>query len=180
MLNVWAAGIYLLTAAAAIAAASRDHSRRRFAWTSVGVAFTALAAWRLAGGEAALQELLRSAAAERNLYDERGEVQRPLIAFALLLGAPATVLLWRKYARDGARTRLAVACIAASILVGYTVIRAVSLHAVDALIYQSIGPVHVNYLIDGGLTLACLIAGVSSALRPPAGRRCDEKKRKIT
>jgi hypothetical protein len=178
MLNVLAAAFYVLTAALALGAASRDRGRR-LAWASIAVAFVGLAIWRFAGGEALLQDLLRTAAAERNLYQERGGLQRPLIAFALLLGAPATVLLWRKYASDSARTRLAVARIAAVVLVGYTIIRAVSLHAVDALIYQSIGPVHINYLIDGGLTLACLAASASSALRPPTGPGRNVKKRKI-
>jgi hypothetical protein len=61
----------------------------------------------------------------------------------------------------------------------FTAVRATSLHAVDALLYQSVGPIHVNYLIDLGLTAVVAAFALADcrlvAAPPPPPRRSSSR-----
>ncbi len=178
MLNLVATIIYLGAAASACAATACDSHSNSRRWLAIALIFVALAIWRLSGGEMIVQETVRRAASDHHLYGSRGELQRPLMALVLLLGVPSVMLTWRRLRRVGQGMAISIAQISTVVLVIYTFVRLVSLHLVDAFVYGSIGSIHVNYLIDGGLTLITLIAAAETVLRfahePLSARRAKK------
>jgi len=170
LLSPLAACAYLATSGFALIAAFRAPARRRdlalFNWFAVVVIFVLLAVWRLDNGEALVQDQVRDWTRARGLYDDRHSFQVPVTLAAVLA---ITGLIWLAGRASGAANSgkgLSVALIMAM----FTAVRATSLHAVDALLYQSVGPIHVNYLIDLGLTavVAALAVADCRLLGAPA------------
>jgi hypothetical protein len=153
-LSYLAALSYLATAVLALVAGAR-HRAALQRWILVAVAFVMLAAWRLADGEALLQDRVRTWTRNSGTYDDRHVFQVPVTLGAVLILALIVWLGWgtRRAGRPGQ------ALCATAIMLVFTAVRAVSLHAIDAILYHSIGPVHVNYLIDLGLT--AVVAGLA-------------------
>lgn len=161
VLNLVAAFAYLVVMALALRAAGpAGRGRARLHWAGVAACFLGLAAWRLLEGESWIQALARNAAHAAGDYDRRRDWQGPLVAMALLFGAPALAwiawqarqvptILWSRLATLG--------------LLAYSALRALSFHPVDALIYAGIGRLHINHGIDLGL---CAVVAACALRRP--------------
>ena len=177
-LSLLAVLAYLGTVALALAAAGLASGRRGRAaalrWVLAGVAFAALAGWRYTNGEALLQDSVRTWTRIKGVYDDRYTFQIPLTLAAILVVAALLwlALRWRGNGRSGQALCLAL------IMLIFTAVRATSLHAVDAFLYESIGPVHINYLIDLGLTAGVAVlalldcrSSIMGDKRPPVDAR---------
>lgn len=172
MLNLAAAVIYVLVAGLALRArVGLVQPAARLHWAAVAFCFMALAAWRLLEGEAAMQELARQAAHSSGDYDRRREWQGPLVAMALLFGAP--ILGWIAWQARGVPPVL-WSRIATLGLLAYSAVRAISFHPVDALVYAGIGPLHLNHVIDIGL---CAAVAACAVYRPGRSLRSSRKSR---
>ncbi len=175
---------YVLTAMAALTAAFRpDRARGRMVtinWTGVAVIFLVLAAWRYTDGEAVLQDQAREWTRNHGVYDDRHTWQVPitLAAVAAIIALGLVAIRWSGVRQSGR------ALCAAVVMLAFTAVRAVSLHAVDDVLYQSFGPVHVNYLVDLGLTaivavLALIDCGLFGAAEPaPVKRQSSSRNRR--
>lgn len=165
MLNLLGVLAYLAVVLACLAAALHARSapsrraRRHLVrhWLGLAALFAILAAWRGLGGEIAVQEWGRSLLHAEGVYAMRRSWQGPLGASALL-GAGGWVG-WLAI-RDRRRIDPLVGWsrLAGLGLLGYTLLRLLSWHPVDAIIYTGLGPLLVNHLIDMGLTVFCGIA----------------------
>jgi hypothetical protein len=179
LLSPLAACAYLATSAFALIAAFRAPARRRelalFNWFAVVVIFVLLAVWRLDNGEALVQDQLRNWTRANGTYDDRHSFQVPITLAAVVAVAG---LIWLAGRASGAAHSGKGLC-AALIMAVFTAVRATSLHAVDALLYQSVGPIHVNYLIDLGLTAVVAAFALADcrlvAAPPPPPRRSSSR-----
>lgn len=169
---------YFVTAALAFAVATGPWRRRltelsRRNWWLVAGLFLLLAAWRIGEGEIWIQDRLREWSRARGFYGERRDLQMPLTLAGVLAALAAVAWKWR----HGLGARSEIAKLAALALTGFSIIRAISLHAIDALLYQP-GPVHINYLVDGGLTALCAVLALReiAALRRMRHRRGTSKR----
>lgn len=165
MFNLLGVLAYFVVALACLAAAShaRGAPSRRVRlrlvkhWLGLSALFLILAAWRGLGGEAAVQDWGRGLLHAEGIYGERRSWQGPLGA-AALLGAG----IWAGWLAIRDRRRIdplvGWSRLAGLGLLGYTVLRLLSWHPVDAVIYAGLGPFLVNHLIDMGLTVLCGIA----------------------
>lgn len=166
MLNLAAALIYVAVAGLALHARRKlPYPPARLHWAGVAACFAALAAWRLAEGEALIQEIARNAAHASGDYDRRREWQGPLVALAILAGAPAFAwIAWQaRHVPPVMWSRLATLG-----LLAYSALRAVSFHPVDVVIYAGIGRLHLNHVIDLGL---CAVVAACALYRPRRARR---------
>lgn len=171
MFNLLGALVYLLVMALALAAvpvaarypgALRRRVRRH--WLALAALFAGLAAWRFGQGEWRLQELIRSLARAEGAY----EVRRLWQAALLVVLIPACVVLVRRMI-GGQRLpgSVIVSRAAALMLLCYSALRVISWHYIDVIIYASLGPIHMNFLIDMGLTgLAACGALIELGLLP--------------
>lgn len=153
MLNIAGVLVYLLVAGLAMRAASRSHKAQRpraaaVHWRTVSLVFAALALWRLAGAEAQVQDFVRDLAHHTGSYAARRELQTPLVGLALIAGA--VFALWTFFSSRG-DPAVRWSRFATMSLLAYSAVRMVSLHAVDAILYASVGPFHINHFIDLGL-----------------------------
>ena len=169
-----AALAYALTGMAALIAIARARKRLAMAnWAAVAAIFAALVLWRLTNGEALWQDRVRTWARLNGSYDDRQTWQVPLTLAAVVLIAVIGGWLFRSGRARHSGRALALALI----MVIFTGVRAASLHAVDALLY-SVGPVHLNYVIDMGLTgLVALLAVIDWRL---IGQPSEPKQRRRT
>lgn len=158
---------YLLGFAAAIAAAVRlkgapGTSARIpewIGWALIAGLFLMLAAWRIWNGDEWLRQSFGEAKVGGYAYAHRRRLQGPL---ALMLATAGIVALYyaNRYVREWSLPgRLAAICAAA--LLGFSLIRAISFHPVDRLIYFRVGPVNLNRLIDTGLTFLIFLLSLS-------------------
>jgi hypothetical protein len=145
VLNLIGGLLYVVVAALAIGA-GRRHSGR---WSTIAIIFTLLAVWRFLDGEHALHEWavkdLRSAA----YYQMRRNFQMPLIIAVVALSMAFFWVEARKAHRTIQVQRAWLATLGLCLLAA---VRAISWHYTDVLIFASIGPVHLNHVLDIGLT----------------------------
>jgi hypothetical protein len=167
MLNLLGVLVYLavsglcLTAALRARKAPSRRARRQLVrhWSGLAMLFALLAAWRGWGGEVFVQEWGRGLLHAEGVYAARRSWQGPVGAFALLAaGAWVSWLAIRDHHRID--PLVGWSRIAGLGLLGYTLLRLLSWHPVDAVIYASLGPILVNHLIDMGLTLFCGLAAI--------------------
>jgi hypothetical protein len=162
VLSLGAAAIYVFIVAACLAAgwtARRRHQPPRHVriWIAVALVFALLIASRVLGIEEHLRDLLREGLRADHIYAERRAFQRPLAAAALVGGAMlAGFLLWRETRKVKGRrnSALLVAMSSAVTMLLLMVLRIISLHQVDSLLY---GPLKLNWVIDLGS--AALVLG---------------------
>jgi hypothetical protein len=170
-LSQFASLFYLATAALALGAGLR-HRTGLVRWTMTAGGFLILAAWRLDDGEALLQDAVRTWTRNAGTYDDRHAFQAPVTLGAVVVVA---LLVWLGLRSRGAGRSGQALCVTLIMLV-FTAVRAVSLHAVDAFLYASIGPVHINYVIDLGLT--AVVAGLAlMAIRARPDRGANARRR---
>ena len=147
---------YLAVGVGALAVAAIGAHRSH--WLGVAWAFAGLAAARFWHFEDALRETLRAAARAQGLYDARWGPQAALVVLALAGAAVLAWVAWRQWPGWARQSGFAVwlsrwAVIAFAPLMAA---RLVSWHLLDRLIYS--GPVRLNWLADGALTMACALA----------------------
>lgn len=161
LFNLAAVGLYLvvmLTALGATFAAARYRQQgwHLRVWIIIALLFLLFAALRGLGLEEAWRDELRMMMRADGAYASRRDIQRPLasivIAFA---GAGAFIWAYRGFSRVRGRRNVAamVAVGSALAMTALIVLRLISLHPVDALLY---GPFKLNWIIDIG---ASMIAG---------------------
>lgn len=136
-------------------------------WWTVAVLFAGLAAWRAAGGEALAQGFARDLVLDAGNYALRREWQAPLVALAALAGAAC--MAWA-FVAPRTDPNVYWSRLAAIGLLAYSAVRLVSLHSVDAILYASVGPFHVNHFMDLGLTAVVGYFAIIS-IRPGKVRR---------
>lgn len=162
MLNLLGVLLYLVVVVLCLAAALRARgapsrrTRKRLIrhWLGLAALFVLLAAWRGWGGEAWVQEWGRGLLHTQGVYEQRRSWQGPLGASILLAaGGWAAWLAVRN--RQRIDPLIGWSRLAGLGLLGYSLLRLLSWHPVDAIIYASLGPFLVNHLIDAGLTLFC-------------------------
>lgn len=153
---------------------SRSHSAH---WIIVAIGFAGLMLIRIGELEVAARRWLRGSLESGGLYAERWEFQAPLAGIAICASAALTVYAVRAWPGPHSRSALLV-WISRLALLGFVPLfglRLVSLHTTDQLLYA--GPVRLNWVIDGGLTLASLaaaglyVANLRRRGRDPQGRR---------
>lgn len=167
LFSVLAAGLYALAGAMSLRAwlTPSGGSKRpnRGFWFVLAAFFAFLAVSRLFGIEAGLTAGLRSELKAQMLYRGRAEIQG-IIASVVIVTASAiiAVWLWRRTRTpwraiapaDRYRMAAEVACGAIVCLV---MLRVVSLHMVDSVLYR--GP-HLNWVVDIGATLAVIVCSI--------------------
>ena len=122
--------------------------------------FVILAAIRLFGIEEGVRSALRQVLREGGTWSQRVDLQFPLVAVILALILAAVLLAMRQAERTGRSRGRRLLLVANTALSGFAILfalRIVSLHAVDQLLYR--GPLPLNWLLDGLLTLA--VAGAA-------------------
>lgn len=126
-------------------------------WWAMTSLFGLLIALRVFDVEHAIPEMMRKLARTDNVYDERRDLQNPLVATILIAGFAALALMMYRQLSRGKRHPAArmvlVSQVAAGGLVVLIMLRLISLHAVDALLYRG-GPLRLNYILDFGASLA--------------------------
>ena len=144
--------LYLLTAALALWAAQADGARSRtpgaarFHWIAVAALFVGAAAWRLGNGEGRVQAMLRGGLEEGGQYASRYGLQAPVIAVFVLVAVLACGwLAWRWRSMPVHRALSAAGALG---LLAFSMVRLISFHPLDRLIYASFGPLRLNYLIE--------------------------------
>lgn len=129
-------------------------------WSAMALLFVALAAMRVFALEELLRGELRELLRGRGAYDDRREFQGPIFAVlfvtAAFLGGFWAYRTSRTISgRRNIATAIAIAC--GCMLILLNLLRIVSLHSVDMLLY---GPLKLNWIIDLGASATVLACGV--------------------
>lgn len=158
LLGLVAAALYAATAMLTLRAAMKARPApvwHRTVWLVAVGLFTACALSRLFGLEEGLRLLLRGELREEHIYSARREYQSVIasviIVVATLAAFVGAVTVFRSgVLKSGGRSRIVLAaglaCAGMALLI---VVRVVSLHALDVLIYR--GP-RLNWIVDIGTT----------------------------
>ena len=177
MLNLLGSAIYLAVVLAclfALFAAMRWRGSGGDArsWLLSAVFFAAMAASRYFELEDVAQAQLRSLISQGGLYGSRWLLQAPFVLLTLAGGALIAGRMFARW-RRARRSRTSLSVLAAQVgVAGYALlvlIRVISLHATDWVLYS--GPIHPNWLIDGGL--AALVGAAASYYT----LRCSSRRR---
>lgn len=148
--------------------AGRSGSKRDPGWLLLVALFIGLAIEKILHLDTQIQEQLRANARDHGWYEDRRQLQIPVVVAIVLSAGIAAPFLKRDCARD---QRLHHASLCGMVLFIFDAIRAVSLHQIDAVLTFSFGPIHLNYLIEGGLTATILfMAWPWNANREPRSR----------
>jgi hypothetical protein len=171
-LNLVAAVIYGLVALLA-ACAERTFTRQastffRPSWTAIAVLFLGFALWRVIDGEHALHHLLVDGHLNSTGYAERGLIQGPLVLLGGIFG------LWL-FSRETRRRRrnpwFRLGWAASLALLTLTGLRMISWHALDMILFVSLGPIHLNHVLDIGLAAIVGWSALRFCRRERAGQR---------
>jgi hypothetical protein len=165
MLSLIAAAFYGAVVAACLLALAAALARRQIRWHLVGwsalaLLFGVLAAMRVFAIEELLREELRLLLRAEGTYDNRRALQGPVFA-ALFIAAAVIGGFWTFHISRTIRGRRNIAAMVAiasgSTLVFLMMMRIVSLHSVDQLLY---GPLKLNWIIDLGASTIVLASCV--------------------
>lgn len=165
MLSLIAAGLYALVAACCVLAARASIKHRQMSWHSrgwilVAVLFIVLAVFRVVGIEEMLRADLRLALHVEGAYEERRTFQRPVVAAIIMIGSAMAGWWIFRVARavKGRRNIAAVLAFSnAALMIFLLVLRLVSLHAVDAILF---GPAKINWIVDIGSSLIVMASAM--------------------
>ncbi|WP_421883296.1 hypothetical protein [Novosphingobium sp.] len=162
LLGLVAAAFYIVTAILALRAAGAAQAGRgaprwhRTVWIVAIALFVGCAASRLLGIEEGARQLLRGELRDEHIYAERREYQAAIASGIIIAAGIASVVGAAKLIRSGVLrssglSRIALmaglACAGMALLI---VVRVVSLHMLDVLLYR--GP-RLNWIIDIGATV---------------------------
>ncbi len=174
LLSIAAVGLYGAVAmvcglAAATAARHRQMPWHMRGWALIGLLFCGFIVLRLLDIEEVLQDQWRDTLRAQGAYDGRRAYQRPLAAGVIAMTVAASFWwIHRVIVRVNGRRNLAI-IIAASACFGMIVLivlRLISLHPVDSLLY---GPLKLNWLVDLGTSMA--VMGCAGVYVRVVGRR---------
>jgi hypothetical protein len=157
--SVIAAVLYLMVAAAAISALIRSSHQiawHKAAWIAVAALFVGLALIRVFAVEELARSFLRGVLQNEGAYENRRAVQGPL--FAVVFATAAVILAGAVYfvantVRGGRNVAVITAIGCAAGMMFLMVLRILSLHSVDEVLY---GPLKLNWVGDIGMSLAAL------------------------
>lgn len=178
-------GLYLAVALASIAAARARSSGRNVMgariWLVISLVMLGMAAWRFVDGDDALRDFVGDWARRDGVYGSRRQAQGPLVLLLAIAGGLAAYFLRGSIAglRRAAGSIDLYAAGIAMLFVAYAVIRAISFHPVDALIYSSVGPFNLNRIIDPAMACAILVLCVAAIFGLGVdGRKSSRPKRR--
>jgi hypothetical protein len=143
-------------------AAARDRRQIRWhvtGWSVLAMLFIILAAMRLFAVEDILRDGLRELLRAEGTYDSRRALQGPIFATLFVIAAAMGGFWFFHVSRTirGRRNIAAMLAIASGCsLLFLLMVRIVSLHAMDELLY---GPLKLNWVIDLGSSAVVLAAG---------------------
>lgn len=163
-LSLIAAAFYGLVVFTCLLAMAAAFARRQVRWHMLGWAalallFTVLALMRVFAIEDLLREELRLVLRAEGTYEDRRALQGPVFA-GLFIAVAAAGGFWAFHASRNIRGRRNIAAMAAiaggCVLLFLLMLRLVSLHSVDQLLY---GPLKLNWIIDLGASAVVLASG---------------------
>lgn len=147
--------------------------RGGLAWVLAFLAFCALTLNQQFALLEAATDMVRGLSRAQNWYRERRPVQREIILAVTAGGAAVLALLFAVLRREAWQLRLAV--LAAAGLLAFALIRAISLHSIDALFGRPILPplpLDLGNLIElGGLAVAAFACLAVPPMRRRRARR---------
>lgn len=153
--------VLLACIAASMAGAARNQpSSHTLQWAGLAVLFAALFAMRALGIEEELRQGLRANLLESGDYDRRREYQRPMVAAVIVLGAAVAFWLFYRIVQSVSQRRmlaLSTAMLGGIGIAGLLILRIISLHQVDAVLY---GPLKLNWVGDVGASLWVMAAAI--------------------
>jgi hypothetical protein len=173
--NTWMVAVYLVAAALACLTGLREQSAQRALrttdllpvfWFLTSALFGSMAIAHAGGLGGAVAEYARSGAYADGWYESRRPIQVVVVGAVALIWAVVTLLaLWRIPER---RRRYLPMTIATTTLMCFPVIRLVSLHHVDTLLYRrSIEGLGIGVIIEFGLLAIVALAAGSARRRTP-------------
>jgi uncharacterized membrane protein len=152
------AALYVVVAltclAASVIARTRMRSQSHAAqWLMIGLIFALLFLSRAFDVEESVRNALRDTMRADGLYPERRMFQRRLVVGSIILGTliiSGLIYRFRRLLKGGRELALGVAILATATMCGLIVLRMISLHQIDALLF---GPFKINWIIDVGTSL---------------------------
>lgn len=148
------ASLYIVTMLTALVAARIDRERSQrpvfaqFHWLAIAALFAGLAAWRLGDGEGQVQAILRRELLDSGRYASRHVLQKPLFMAMVAVAVAAAISGWAAWRWWTQPLHRAISGAGALGLLLFSLVRLVSYHFFDRLIYASFGPLRLNYLIE--------------------------------
>lgn len=136
-------------------------ANERRACRRVAAVLLVLAVWRASAAEEWVLAWLRDWAQADGVYQGRRHLQQIAVAVVALAAGAA---LGRSVMRSAAAPGLRLAWAATLVLLGLGLVRLVSLHEVDAILYAKVWSLNVNRLLEA-ILLACILAGSLYAAR---------------
>ena len=143
---------------AALCLAASRHKAEKIPWRGFAVCFAVLAINKQHDLTGYITRQLRNLARGQNWYGDRHEFQ--LFIMAAIAGAAVVLLIsiivWaRRHLQPSVARWLAASAV---YLAAFSMVRAVSLHELDHLLYKYYFGIRLNWVFElGGLLFACLI-----------------------
>jgi hypothetical protein len=140
-------------------------SRERSIWLVIAVVLFALAVSTAINAPALATETLRAIAIDDGWYAFRGSAQVQLIA--LSLGALAVLAVVSMYWSRSAALPASLALLASMLLIAFIVVRAISLHAIDRIMFARVAGVTISSMTEatGIFVILILILWRTATLR---------------
>lgn len=166
------AGVVLHAIVAVMCSAAALATRRQASpgvqgryWACIGLAVLLSGLWELLGTEQAIQAAVRDISRSGHWYEDRRDLQVGLVSTSMVAAIAAMLLLARRAYRLDRPLAFAVAASVA--LISLLVVRLLSLHMVDRFLYDPIGPVRMNWILELAFlaTIGAAVLGRSPA--PP-------------
>lgn len=164
VLSLSAAGFYMVVLLASVAASQHARPPRKPSWhfrTWIGLAacFALLSVFRLLNVEEVARVEMRNFIRLLFAYEERRDWQAAVLAVVAAISVLSIIPIARntaRFRRSRAATLLLMAVVAAMGMLFLILIRLVSLHSIDVLLYAY----KLNWIFDLGLSLVVLVSAV--------------------
>ena len=161
ILSLLAAGLYALVTFACLAglSASRKRSQAKWhtlSWAALALLFILLLSMRVTGLEDILRETARAILREEGAFQNRRSLQAIIVSIFVIFSTGLGGWLVYKAYRGSRKTLDIVVKLANGAgltLAALLLLRLISLHAIDSLLY---GPLKLNWLTDVGASLCVL------------------------
>ena len=140
-------------------------SERSRPWVVVTIGYAVLAINKQHDLTGLVTRLFRSEAWNEGWYGERGEMQLLSILGVCLVAGGIAVVLFFKLHRLRWTPPQRIALVAMVYLAGFALIRAISLHAVDVLLFKRFGVVRLNWVFELSGLLIAGIGALSASLK---------------
>lgn len=155
---------YFIVAAMCLRAARqpirrRDGTSPKGVWRTASIAFIMMAIFRILELEDRLRGLLRVQLRSNGLYDTRRDIQVWLAIGLLVAAITVAAFAYKTRPRNTRDHRSVAIWIVRWSLAGFAtliLLRITSFTIADRILFG--GPIHINWLLDGGLTLAVALA----------------------